>query len=175
MKRQVVSDQDLQVAYAMAQELNEEGADVTEVMKSVGFLRDHLDASRFFQYLDLIADEGKAVVRSGKTQGYYRSIHTVCRRHLESYQSRPEVMVRILGWAARLMHYYAVEGNRRSGIVKWFSDEKGYGFIKPDDGDDVFVHFSETPEKQGLQEGQRVDFTVEISPKGPRACSVRLE
>lgn len=62
------------------------------------------------------------------------------------------------------------------GTVKWFSAEKGYGFITRDDGQgDVFVHFSEI---QGagfrtLNEGQRVRFEVADSPKGPQAQKVQ--
>jgi cold shock protein len=61
------------------------------------------------------------------------------------------------------------------GTVKWFSNEKGYGFIQQDGGDDVFVHFSEI---QGdgyrtLNEGQRVEFEVVQGSKGLQASGVR--
>lgn len=63
-----------------------------------------------------------------------------------------------------------------SGTVKWFSDDKGYGFITPDgDDQDVFVHHSGI-QMQGfrtLAEGQRVDFDVEPGKKGPAAVNVR--
>jgi len=64
---------------------------------------------------------------------------------------------------------------RIQGTVKWFNGEKGYGFITPDTGGkDVFVH-SSAIEGQGfrsLEEGQRVEFSVEQSPKGPQAVRV---
>lgn len=61
------------------------------------------------------------------------------------------------------------------GVVKWFSAEKGYGFITPDDGGkDLFVHFSEiqTSGYRSLDEGQRVSFESQEGPKGPQAANV---
>jgi CspA family cold shock protein len=61
------------------------------------------------------------------------------------------------------------------GTVKWFSDGKGYGFIRRDEGEDVFVHYSaiEGDGFRTLQEGQQVEFSVEQGPKGLQAVNVR--
>jgi CspA family cold shock protein len=62
------------------------------------------------------------------------------------------------------------------GTVKWFSRTKGYGFITPDKGGgkDVFVHYSAISGSgfRNLEEGDRVEFEVEDSPKGPQAARV---
>ena len=61
------------------------------------------------------------------------------------------------------------------GIVKWFNDRKGYGFISQEDGNDVFVHFSsiDSPGYKTLTEGDRVDFDIEESDRGPEAKNVK--
>jgi cold shock protein len=63
-----------------------------------------------------------------------------------------------------------------TGTVKWFSDEKGYGFITPDDGSkDVFVHFSNISGEgfRSLAEGAKVSFEVTEGAKGPQATDVQ--
>jgi CspA family cold shock protein len=60
------------------------------------------------------------------------------------------------------------------GVVKWFSERKGYGFIEQEDGPDIFVHFSSItmPGFKTLAEGERVSFDVEESDRGPVAKNV---
>jgi CspA family cold shock protein len=63
-----------------------------------------------------------------------------------------------------------------TGIVKWFNDSKGFGFITPESGgDDLFAHFSAI-QGQGfktLKEGQRVEFDITQGPKGQQASNIR--
>ena len=62
-----------------------------------------------------------------------------------------------------------------NGTVKWFNDEKGFGFITPEDGSaDLFVHQSAVPRGQALAEGTKVSFDAESGDKGPRAANIRL-
>jgi CspA family cold shock protein len=63
-----------------------------------------------------------------------------------------------------------------TGVVKWFSDEKGFGFITPDEGSkDLFVHHSsiESEGYRSLAEGARVEYESEQGDKGPKAINVR--
>jgi CspA family cold shock protein len=64
-----------------------------------------------------------------------------------------------------------------TGTVKWFSSEKGFGFITPEDGSaDVFVHFSAISGEgyRNLEENQRVEYDVTQGQKGPQAANVRV-
>ncbi|WP_315076639.1 cold shock domain-containing protein [uncultured Clostridium sp.] len=64
----------------------------------------------------------------------------------------------------------------RTGIVKWFNAEKGYGFISCDEGDDVFAHHSQIKEngpEKDLHEGESVTFDVQDGEKGPMATNIQ--
>ena len=66
---------------------------------------------------------------------------------------------------------------QQTGVVKWFNDAKGFGFITPDDGGkDLFAHFSAIASQgfRTLAENQRVSFTAEVGPKGPQAANIQV-
>jgi cold shock protein len=67
------------------------------------------------------------------------------------------------------------ENGRETGVVKWFNDKKGYGFISRESGDDVFVHHSSIIAEgfRSLAEGDRVEFAITRDPKGQAAVDVR--
>jgi cold shock CspA family protein len=63
-----------------------------------------------------------------------------------------------------------------TGIVKWFNDSKGFGFITPDEGgEDLFAHFSEIQGSgfKTLKEAQRVSFEIKTGPKGKQAANIQ--
>jgi CspA family cold shock protein len=63
---------------------------------------------------------------------------------------------------------------RKTGTVKWFNDAKGFGFIRQDNGPDVFVHFSAIQSEgfKSLAENDKVEFEITQGPKGPQAANV---
>ena len=65
---------------------------------------------------------------------------------------------------------------RVTGVVKWFNAAKGYGFISREEGEDVFVHYSAIQSEgyRTLNEGQRVEFSIERGPKGLHASEVTV-
>jgi CspA family cold shock protein len=60
------------------------------------------------------------------------------------------------------------------GVVKWFNESKGYGFISQEEGNDVFVHYSSVQSNgyRSLAEGDLVSFDIEDGPKGPKSVNV---
>ena len=64
-----------------------------------------------------------------------------------------------------------------NGKVKWFSNQKGYGFIQTDEGEDIFVHFSaiQSDGFKTLAQGQEVEFEISEGPKGPQAANVNAK
>ena len=67
-----------------------------------------------------------------------------------------------------------VVAERSTGVVKWFNRVKGFGFIKPEQGEDVFVHYSAIRGEgyRNLEENDKVEFTITQGPKGLQAVDV---
>jgi CspA family cold shock protein len=63
-----------------------------------------------------------------------------------------------------------------TGTVKWFDDDKGFGFVEQEEGEDAFVHYSEIVGEgyKSLEEGQDVSFDLEEGDKGPKALNVEV-
>jgi len=186
----------IELADELAWHLFNTESDAGELKKSLEYYRTTRDRARFIQLLRVRSNNPRLFQRSKQTRIYYQEMS----QKISEMLNRPELTeesnaLRVLGWAFRLMQFYKAErlshsvsqlpvmqerasreGERHIGVVKWFDLVKQYGFITPDGGgDDVFVHISQTPEQQGLQEGQRVSFVTEMEPKGPRARDVQPE
>jgi hypothetical protein len=103
----------------MARALAQRDIDPNEVAKTFTHLRALYEragtdeeaqrkaVAQWWRWLETVAGPGaRAVIRSGRTQGYYRAIQDACRLHLRELEPEPETLVQALGWAVRLMRYY---------------------------------------------------------------------
>ena len=83
------------------------------------------------------------------------------------------VYANIYSVAEIILHYF-MEVYTMKGTVKWFNNQKGYGFISDESGKDVFVHYSGLTGDgfKSLEEGQNVEFDVQDGAKGPQAVNV---
>ncbi|AFZ22166.1 hypothetical protein [Allocoleopsis franciscana] len=104
-----------QMAHTIAQILVKENADVNELGKAIAYLRAYSDrenaGSRFFDYLKTLAKNGRHIGHSQRTSDYYDSIEKACSQYLKAYKDDVAAMLQILGWASRLMRYYANAGS----------------------------------------------------------------
>jgi cold shock CspA family protein len=191
---------EMDVANRMAGALVRQQVDPNEVASCLATLRrPDVDGPAFFRFLSTVVREGQAVVRSQRTLGYYRTIEDACQIYLEPYKDDPETMVQILGWAVRLMRYYRVadklerppsgvrprqvpastgrparpQVGARTGTVKFFQPDRNFGFIRGDDGVEIFVHKSAIVGASTLRAGQRVRYDVGQGRKGPAAKNVQ--
>jgi CspA family cold shock protein len=85
-------------------------------------------------------------------------------------------LIRLQAAGTARVYFFFLEYRMATGIVKWFNEAKGFGFITPDDGsEDVFAHFSEIQGNgfKSLKEKQRVEFQVTRGPKGMKAAAIK--
>lgn len=104
-----------QIAHAIAQTLVQDETDVNELGKAIAYLRAYSDrdnaGSRFFDYLKTLAKNGRHIGHSKRTSDYYDNIEMACSQYLKAYKDDVAAMLQILGWASRLMRYYANAGS----------------------------------------------------------------
>lgn len=91
-------------AEQLAADLAGSSVDPNEAQKALAYLRSKRDPKAFFAYLNAIVKNGRVVIRSNQTLGYYREILAACQRHLKGMDY--DEMVQTLGWALRLLRYY---------------------------------------------------------------------
>lgn len=186
----------LRQASDLAEELVSQEVDTNELKKLVSYFIDYRSKEQLLALLEARWQEAKSYqdqiesgtkrwkafglfIRSGTTYDHIKGLHEVIPPAITGLKVK-EVGF-LLGWTARLATAYekvpallGEKDDRRTGTVKWFSSEKGYGFIQPDDrSKDVFVHKTATPNNRGLQGKQRVSFVTDKTPKGLRAQDVR--
>jgi hypothetical protein len=95
-----------QTVEALAADLAGAGVDPNEAQKALAYLRSKRDSQAFFAYLQAVATNGSAVIRSGRTLGYYRDLLAICRRHLKPIQDDYAQMLATFAWSLRLLRYY---------------------------------------------------------------------
>ncbi|MFN6519172.1 MAG: hypothetical protein RMY29_032415 [Nostoc sp. CreGUA01] len=107
-----LTEAESQLAHNLAITLVKEDTDVNEVGKVIAYLRSIVDqpdaGRRFFTYLKTLVTNGRQIGHSGRTTDYYRSIERACNQYLQNEQKNAQKMLKILGWAMRLMRYYKV-------------------------------------------------------------------
>ena len=102
-------------ASALARDLHDARVDHNEAQKALAYLRINRDGQGYFAYLQAIVQNGRVVIRSNKTIGYYRNLLELSRRHLRNLP--PEDMTATLAWAIRLLRYYEeVSEAERQGL-----------------------------------------------------------
>ncbi|MEA5573549.1 hypothetical protein [Calothrix sp. UHCC 0171] len=107
-----LTETESQLAHNLAITLVQEDTDVNEMGKAIAYLRSIINqpdaGTRFLKYLKTLVTNGRQIGHSGRTIDYYRNIDRACSKYLQNYQNNPDSMLKILGWAMRLMRYYKV-------------------------------------------------------------------
>jgi hypothetical protein len=107
-----LTETESQLAHNLAITLVQDETDVNELGKAIAYLRSIIhqpDAgTRFLKYLKTLVTNGRQIGHSGRTTDYYRSMERACSKYLQNYQNNAHSMLKILGWAMRLMRYYKV-------------------------------------------------------------------
>ncbi|MEH2181069.1 hypothetical protein [Nostoc sp.] len=125
-----IADEHLQIAHKIAKFLVKEQQRIepgkegisTELSKLITYLDSKIKQnlnidkkerkpSRFFTYIEQLAEHGQTIGHSKKTTSYYESINEICNQYLRVYEKKPLVIIQILGWSQRLMRYYKTVDN----------------------------------------------------------------
>ncbi|MEI8167533.1 MAG: hypothetical protein WCG26_14220 [Chloroflexales bacterium] len=106
----------LEIAEALAADLAGAQVDPNEAQKALAYLRSKGESRALFAYLQAVVNNGQAVIRSGRTLGYYRDLLAVCQRHLRPLQDDYPLLLATFAWSLRLLRYYRA--------VPWASEEK---------------------------------------------------
>jgi hypothetical protein len=111
-QKESLTDAESQLAHNLAMALVKDETDVNELGKAIAYLRsivNQQDAGvRFFKYLKTLVSNGRQIGHSKKTSDYYYSIQAACNKFLQGEKANAENILKILGWAMRLMRYYKV-------------------------------------------------------------------
>jgi hypothetical protein len=106
-----LTEAESQLAHNLAMTLVNEKTDVNEFGKAIAYLRSIVNqpqaGTRFFEYLKILVTNGRQIGHSGRTTDYYRSIERACSKYIRE-QANPHTILKVLGWAMRLMRYYKV-------------------------------------------------------------------
>jgi hypothetical protein len=95
----------LPIARALAEDLAETEVDPNEAQKTLAYLKSRGESRALFDYLKTVVQNGGAVIRSGRTLGYYRNLEKACKQHLKPLQDDYEAMLWTFGWSLRLLRY----------------------------------------------------------------------
>ncbi|MCG8349958.1 MAG: hypothetical protein MI924_19510 [Chloroflexales bacterium] len=106
-------------AETLAADLAGASVDPNEAQKALAYLRSKRESKALFDYLRAVSNNGGAVIRSGRTLGYYRDLLAICQRHLRPLQDDYAQMLATFAWSLRLLRYYRA--------VSWAAEEKAAG------------------------------------------------